>query len=83
MAIEPDKKLLWEDACAAACGRNDMPELLRCFKQDPELLLFQNEGSYLIHVEFEAGYTEICHALLGFARKQGKHIAIIQKNEWR
>lgn len=73
MTMAADKKVLWVTACVA-CRRNDVFELLKCLNEDSELLIRQNDGSYLAHVAFEAGFAETCHALLGFARRKGETI---------
>lgn len=54
MEIEPDKKMMWEAACAA-CREGVVPELLMYLEQDPEVILFQDDESYLVHIAFEAG----------------------------
>lgn len=71
-----------EDAVGrCSCRRNDVLELLRCLEQDPELLMLQNERSYIVHVAFEAGHAEIlCFVLLIFAQKQNKTIILRQEN---
>lgn len=71
--------MLWDGACVA-CRSGNVHELLDCLGDDRNLLMTQNDGSYLIHVAFRAGYAKICFELLNFAQKERCKI-LDQKDE--
>lgn len=63
--MNPDQKLLFDAAYAAYLRGNLQQELMRCLRQDPELVRLRNDDrSALIRAAFQACHSGLCYNLL-------------------